>query len=222
MIEVRDLYFSYKNKNVILGINYIFENDLIYGFIGRNGAGKTTFLECLNGSLKIIRGKLMIDGIDHTKSSYLNNPLVMINNDKIFYKNLTVIEHLKFVSLYADNVNVEKLLITFNLLEYKNCFPNELSLGTSQRLNIALRMINSSANIIADEPFSGLDPIETKKLQETFSSLRNRTGTMVISSHDILSLVSLCDKLLFLKNGNIIEVDKENIGKINEIQKLLQ
>lgn len=143
MIQVEDLYFSYKNKGVLLGGDYIFKNDHIYGLIGRNGAGKTTFLECLDGSLKITKGKIVIDEVDYTNSSYLENPLKMINNDKIFYKKLTVIEHLQFISLFSNVVEVETTLTNYNLDEYKYCYPNELSLGTSQRLNIALRMMNS-------------------------------------------------------------------------------
>jgi ABC-type multidrug transport system ATPase subunit len=119
-------------------------------------------------------------------------------------------------------VDVDKTLSTYNLIEYKHCFPNELSLGTSQRLNVAIRMMNSTPNIIADEPFNGLDPIESKNLQDVFMGLKSNKGTMIISSHDILSLVSLCDKLIYLKEGKLVEVDKENIGEINEIHKLLQ
>lgn len=222
MIQVVDLYFSYKDKEVLLGIDYIFEDNLIYGLIGRNGAGKTTFLECLNGSLRINKGKIMIDDLDYTRSQYLKNPLKIINNDKIFYKNLTVREHLQFVSLCCHHADVENILSTYHLMAYKDCFPNELSLGTSQRFNIALRMINSPENIIADEPFNSLDPVEAKALQDIFKDLKSDAGTMIISSHDILSLTSLCDKLLFLKDGKLLEVDKDDIGEINEIHQLLQ
>ncbi|WP_423363080.1 ATP-binding cassette domain-containing protein [Mycoplasma sp. P36-A1] len=221
MIVIKNLSFSYGNKKILENINFSFYNNNIYGLIGRNGIGKTTFLECLNGNNKIIEGELMINNVDYTKKSFLNNPLLIINNQKIFYKNLTVKEHFNLFTILND-LDINKTLEIFNLVDYSDYFPNELSLGTSQRFNIALRLVCRNNDILADEPFNGLDLIEIQNLQSIFHKLKNKQRSIIISSHDILSLVSICDVILHLKNGRLEIIDKKDTDEINKIQTILQ
>ncbi|KAI0986939.1 hypothetical protein GJ496_006714 [Pomphorhynchus laevis] len=106
--------------------------------------------------------------------------------------------------------------------EYKDKLPSELSLGTAQRFNIALKLFNSNADVIADEPFNGLDLIQSESIQQYIKKLKNKDRTIIISSHDILSLKEICDEIVFLKDGILTVVDNNNSLEVNRIHELLK
>lgn len=219
MINIKNLSFNYKHKTVLKDLNIILEDGKTYGLIGKNGTGKTTLFNCLNGKLKANSGEVIVDGIDVTHLSYLDNPLTIIDNSKIFFKDLTVREHLNLYNTKSVT-EINEILSEFNLLDYQDNFPSQLSLGTSQRLNIALRMQNlKSNNILADEPFNGLDIVEVEELKRKFMELKKQQYMLIISSHNILSLASICDEILFLKDGDLTMVkafDKVEMESVYE------
>lgn len=218
MIKISNLNFGYKNNIVLNNINITLNNNLIYGLVGRNGSGKTTMFDCIQGKYNNYQGDIIIDGVSYRNKSYLQNPITVINNDKIFFNNLTVEEHFKL--LKKNPTALSTIFSEYNLDIYRNCYPYQLSLGTAQRFNIALRMQqNNCSNIVADEPFNGLDPIEVESLKKKFIDLK-KNKMVIISSHDISSLVSICDFLIFLKDGKITveQVDNEiDERKVNEL-----
>lgn len=220
MIKVNNLSFDYGGEKILDNLTFKLEDKKIYGLVGRNGAGKTTLFNCLIGKYKIKEGKILIDGKNTTDMKYLDNPLVLIDNSKIFFKDLTVKEHFNLLNNSMKKEEVAELMKAYNLLEYEGMYPGELSLGTAQRFNIALRMQHmKSNNVLADEPFNGLDPVETEELKKKFSHLK-KEKMVIISSHDILSLTSLCDEIIFLKDSKITKVkigDNQEIGKIYEL-----
>ncbi len=217
MIEITNLSFGYKNNTILKCISMTLNNNQIYGLVGRNGSGKTTMFDCIQGKYNSYQGDVIIDGVSYRNKSYLQNPITVINNDKIFFNNLTVEEH--FNLLKKTSTELYTIFSEYNLDIYRNCYPYQLSLGTAQRFNIALRMQqNNCRNIIADEPFNGLDPIEVESLKKKFIDLK-KNKMVLISSHDISSLVSICDFLIFLKDGKITveQVDqKTDKRKVNE------
>lgn len=210
MIEIKDLTFKYsKQKTIVDNVTYKFEDNMIYGIIGKNGIGKTTLLQCLDGTNKIEFGQLIIDGKDCTKLNFLNNPLVILNNEKVFYNNLTVNEHLLILKRYHKSLDISNVVKQFHLCEYLDSYPSQLSLGTAHRLNLALRITGQTKNIVADEPFNSLDPFEAESLCQQFKKMKSNQGTIIISSHDIQSLFNLCDVILHLDQGKLKEVKQD-------------
>lgn len=220
MIEIKNLSFEYTNKKILDNITLKLENRKIYGLVGRNGAGKTTLFNCLIGKNKIKSGSVIVDGKNTTTLKYLDNPLMLIDNSKIFFKSLTVKEHFSLLDKTKDEI--ERIINDYNLSDYETLYPGELSLGTAQRFNIALRMQHiETANILADEPFNGLDPVETEELKKKFINLKSEK-MVIISSHDILSLTSLCDEIIFLKGAKTTMAKIDDNQKIEKIYELLQ
>lgn len=223
MIEINNIYFEYiKGQPILDHIDFTFENNKIYGLVGKNGVGKSTLFECLTGLKKAKKGQVKINNKEYTNESYLKNPLVLLNNDKIFYPKLTVIEHLQLLKSYHNEINVEDILRKYNLEDYAYHMINQLSLGTKQRLNIGIKLAGSDYDLLADEPFNGLDIIEAENLMKIFSNSKNKSRSIIISSHDILSLTTICDQIIFLKNGKLKNVDINEIREINKIHEFLQ
>ncbi|MGL5478241.1 MAG: ATP-binding cassette domain-containing protein [Clostridium sp.] len=223
MIEIKNIYFEYvKDKPILDNIDFSFENNKVYGLVGRNGVGKSTLFECLVGLKKVKKGEVNINSIKYTNESYLKNPLVLLNNDKIFYSKLTVLEHLQLLKSYHTKINVEDILRKYNLEEYSYHMVNQLSLGTKQRLNIGIKLAVSDCDILADEPFNGLDLIESENLMRIFLESKNKNKSIIISSHDILSLTNVCDEIVFLKNGKLINININEITEMNKVHEFLQ
>lgn len=222
MIEIKNLSFEYGNKTILNEVTLKLENNKIYGLVGRNGAGKTTLFNCLIGKHKLSKGNVIVDGLNTSKMKYLENPLVLIDNSKIFFKNLTVREHFNLLDKERSKEDIKQIINEYNLSDYEALYPGELSLGTAQRFNIALRMQHiETDNILADEPFNGLDPVETEELKKKFIDLKNEK-MIIISSHDILSLTSLCDEIIFLKEAKVTKVEINDNIEVGKIYDFLQ
>lgn len=207
MIKLSKIRFGYTDEMVIDNVTRNFSKGMIYGIVGKNGVGKSTLLDLIASKLYPNEGQITIDNIDITKVSYIENPAAVINNEKIFYKNLTVREHFGLLKLYEKNLDIEHVLEEFNLVSYADNLPSELSLGTAQRFNIALKSVKNLDVILADEPFNGLDPLEVERLKSFFADLKQKGCTMLISSHDIHALETLCDEILILKDGQLFETE---------------
>ncbi|WOO86482.1 ABC transporter ATP-binding protein [Mollicutes bacterium LVI A0039] len=218
MVKLNNVKFGYKpNDLVIEDVTYEFLKGNIYGVAGKNGAGKSTLFDLIASKIVANAGQIEVDGVDAKNMSYIENPIIVLNNEKIFYKDLTVYEHFKLLKIYKRDLDITRKLEEFNLVSYADNLPSELSLGTAQRLNIALKSVNSLNIILADEPFNGLDPIEVERLKAFFTDLRNQGSLIIVSSHDIHNLEQLCDKMLILKDGMLTEVSLDgNEGEIHE------
>ena len=116
---------------------------------------------------------------------------------------------------------IERILDGLGLKKYENYSPLELSKGTMQRLNNACAMIQEEKITIFDEPFSGLDPVQMKLLENVIVEFHKKEkGIYIISSHDIECLQNVCDKCLLLHNGQIREINMEEVDR-EEIAKIL-
>lgn len=130
---------AYDDEEILKGITYNFKDGLIYGLIGKNGAGKTTLLKTMCRLIQENTGKIFIDDECVDNIDYLSLPISFINDEGIFYNNLTVNEHLllicstKGIKKSLAFSKIEKLMDMLKLTKYKNYFPEMLSKGTLQR-----------------------------------------------------------------------------------------
>lgn len=201
---------EFKNKAVLKGVSFNIEAGDIYGLIGENGAGKTTFLKLIVNLLKPTSGNIQVLGKEIKKDSYdyLRNMGALID-EPVFYKKLTLYEnfkvHCEYLGFY-DEEKLENVLRRIGLHNKKDRKIKELSFGEKQRLAIAYALITEPELLILDEPTNGLDPIAIVELREILLKLnREFNTTIIISSHAINELETLVNKVMFLKNGEIVE-----------------
>lgn len=201
---------EFKNKAVLKGISFNIEAGDIYGLIGENGAGKTTLLKLIVNLLKATSGNIQVLGKEIKKDSYdyLRNIGALID-EPVFYKKLTLYEnfkvHCEYLGFY-DEEKLEGVLKRIGLHNKKSKKIKELSFGEKQRLAIAYALITEPELLILDEPTNGLDPIAIVELREILLKLnREFNTTIIISSHAINELETLVNKVMFLKNGEIVE-----------------
>lgn len=201
---------EFKNKAVLKGVSFNIEAGDIYGLIGENGAGKTTILKLIVNLLKPTSGNIQVLGKEIKKDSYdyLRNIGALID-EPVFYKKLTLYEnfkiHCEYLGFY-DEEKLESVLKRVGLHNKKGKKIKELSFGEKQRLAIAYALITEPELLILDEPTNGLDPIAIVELREILLKLnREFNTTIIISSHAINELETLVNKVMFLKNGEIVE-----------------
>lgn len=182
----------------------------IHGLIGENGAGKTTLLKLIVSLLKPTSGNIQVLGKEIRKDSYdyLRNIGALID-EPVFYKKLTLYEnfkvHCEYLGFY-DEEKLESVLKRVGLHNKKGRKIKELSFGEKQRLAIAYALITEPELLILDEPTNGLDTIAIVELREILLKLnREFNTTIIISSHAINELETLVNKVMFLKNGEIVE-----------------
>ncbi|MFR4996886.1 MAG: ABC transporter ATP-binding protein [Clostridium paraputrificum] len=201
---------EFKNKAVLKGVSFNIEAGDIYGLIGENGAGKTTLLKLIVNLLKPTSGNIQVLGKEIKKDSYdyLRNIGALID-EPVFYKKLTLYEnfevHCEYLGFYHEE-KLESVLKRVGLHNKKSKKIKELSFGEKQRLAIAYALITEPELLILDEPTNGLDPIAIVELREILLKLnREFNTTIIISSHAINELETLVNKVMFLKNGEIVE-----------------
>ena len=201
---------EFKNKTVLKGVSFNIEAGDIYGLIGENGAGKTTLLKLIVNLLKPTSGNIQVLGKEIKKDSYdyLRNIGALID-EPVFYKKLTLYEnfkvHCEYLGFY-DEEKLESVLKRVGLHNKKDRKVKELSFGEKQRLAIAYALITEPELLILDEPTNGLDTIAIVELREILLKLnREFNTTIIISSHAINELETLANKVMFLKNGEIVE-----------------
>ncbi|MDT2750278.1 ABC transporter ATP-binding protein [Streptococcus parauberis] len=226
MIEINNIDMSYGQEKVLDGISYKFYPDNIYGLIGKNGAGKTTLLKIMSRLIRKNKGNIIINEDCVNKKDYLKLPMTYISDSPIFYSDLTIREHLLLICNikgFSKNEAIEKIDFLINLLKlekYENMFPSALSKGTLQRLNIAIGLIRDESIVLMDEPFITLDPVQVESVENLILELKNKNKTFIISSHDIDSLESICDKYLILRNGKLLEYNPNEINR-KDISKII-
>jgi len=202
---------QFGNNQVLKNINCDFQNGTIHGIVGLNGAGKTTFFNVLAKVLKPDTGLLKLNGVNLgiKDTAYLET----VN---FFYSRITGNEYLKIF---------RQTNLDFSLPILQNYFKLPLdelvenySTGMKKKLALLAVLKQNQPIFILDEPFNGLD-LETNKILEIIiTTLRKKDKTIFVSSHIIEPLLSICDKIHLLENGNFITTfDKNEFDKIDDI-----
>lgn len=215
-IEVKNLKKNFKNKEVIKGINITFETGKIYGFVGRNGSGKSVFLKILCGLYNPTSGSVIIDGKDIFKEKkFLPNTRAMIDRP-CFLPDLKGIDNLELLASIQNKINkeqIEKTMDSVGLKEEKNKKYKEYSLGMQQKLNVAQVIMEDPDIMIFDEPFNGIDIKSTKKIKDLI--LEKKQNKIILITSHIKEDILLSDELYLFDDGKIEKI--ENVEKyINE------
>jgi ABC-2 type transport system ATP-binding protein len=201
-----------KEKLVLKGINLQIEKGEIFGILGPNGAGKTTLLSILSTLLLPDRGKVQILGINCLQDGHRIREKVNISSGNAnFLWSLTVQENLHFYGMLYGlagkqrEEKVKALVSLFNLEEHRDVPFDRLSTGMKQRLSLAKSLLNDPAVLFLDEPTVGLDPSVSIWIREQIRSIQKERGmTVLLTTHNMREAEYLCNRIAFLKTGEIV------------------
>lgn len=203
-IEVKALRKSFDNLKVIKGLNMSVSTNEIYGFLGANGAGKTTVFKMMTGLLKEDSGNLFILGKDAgTHRDEILRSVGMSIETPVFYEHLSAEENLSIHLAYMDaEGDIHKTLTMVGLSEIDNRPVSKFSLGMRARLAIARAMIHNPQILILDEPVNGLDPQGIRDMRTLFKCLCDEHGkTILLSSHTLSEVAHIADTIGIISNG---------------------
>lgn len=203
------------NKNVVLdNLSMDIPYGEITGIIGTSGSGKTTILNILIGFIKQTSGKILFQSREVLKDiTNVSTIFGFASQGGSFYYELSVQENLMyFGKLYGLKTKdlkkrIDYLLKTLDLEQARKILAKSLSTGMARRLDIACALIHSPKVLILDEPTEDLDPLLRKELIKTLKKIRDDGTTIILTSHLLTELESLCDKIAILKNGKIVKMD---------------
>ena len=191
--EFNDISYSYGQSIALDSLSFFAPRGEIVGLIGENGAGKTTAVKTIVRFIKPEHGTISINGTDIQKIKLEQYPVSYIPDTPVFYEELSLLEHLQFVkALFPDiPVSIEDTIVRFDLQEHCNKVPAALSKGTQQKLSIAMALLRSFDILVADEPFTGLDPTQIAVLKDCLLEVK-QAGKIAAESVSALITDSLC------------------------------
>lgn len=206
MLKLNSIDKRFKSIVVADNVNVQLEN-CTYGLLGRNGSGKTTLLRCITKIEKLNGGSITYsDGVKET-NDYLTHIGYLPQNFEIFNE-LTPHEVLQFFANLKDygitDDEINNLLKSLNLFSKKDTVVKKLSGGMKRRLGIAQALIGNPDIVLLDEPTAGLDPEERLNFKNVVREIK-KDRCVVLSTHIITDIESLCDKILILSNGVITQ-----------------
>ncbi|MGB0599568.1 MAG: ABC transporter ATP-binding protein [Rubripirellula sp.] len=206
MIEVRGLRKLYENHLAVDDISFTLEPGQICGMVGPNGAGKTTTLRCLAGLIPATSGSLQVAGCDLSADLLpLKQRVAYVPDDPPLFDDLTVREHLDFIGqLYRVTDHHQKsieLLRQFDLLKKYEAAATTLSRGMRQKLAVCCAYLFNPQVLLLDEPLTGLDPPGIRVLLDSVRERAEAGTTIIISSHLLAMIESVCTHLLVITEG---------------------
>ena len=207
IIKLRDISKKRGQTEIFNHLNMTVYQKDIYGFIGQNGAGKSTTMKIIMSLIKETQGQLeLFDTLDNQIN---RSRIGAIIENPAFYPYMTAYENLKYYIQYKGIVeinSIEKVLKMVGLENARKKKYKNYSLGMKQRLGLALALINHPDLLILDEPLNGLDPQGIVELREILSHLNKKYGiTMLISSHILDELEMIATRYGFIHQGQMIE-----------------
>ena len=204
MIEAINLSKNFEDIKALDNINANIKEGSVFGLIGTNGAGKSTFLKILAGVLKPDAGSISVDGGEVFENVSSKEKLFYISDEQYFFANTTPVELIRFYSsVYKnfDNKKCEEILKAFDLNRKVNTF----SKGMKKQLCIALGVSANTKYLLCDETFDGLDPVMRQVVKSLFAAeMEDRGLTPIIASHNLRELEDICDHVGILHKGGIL------------------
>lgn len=219
MIEIRNLTKYFWNNKILNNLNFDIQEAKITGFIGDNGAWKSTTMKILATSLTDYEGTVSIFGKNLKENIYDLREMIWFMPDQYgLYQDLSVCEYLEFfLQAYEIPVNhdfIDETLALVHLWDKKDTPMKWLSRGMTQRVLLAKALITQPKFLILDEPASGLDPKLRLVLKNILQNLKENWVTIFVSSHILSELEAMVDNIIIIDNGEILYS-----GCIQEFQK---
>ena len=216
MIEVKNLYKSFEEKEVLKGISTVFEDGKINLIIGQSGSGKTVLMKNLVGLFEPTSGQILYDGRDFvhmTKKEkvMMRREMGMIFQAAALFDSLTVLENVMFPLDMFSNMTLRErtkramyCLERVNLVGAESKYPGEISGGMQKRVAIARAIAMNPKYLFCDEPNSGLDPKTSLVIDDLLHSItREFNMTTIINTHDMNSVMGIGENIVFINKGHV-------------------
>ena len=218
---------SYGSKQVLKDVDFVFEEGRIYGLLGRNGAGKTTFFNCINSDIDINSGSfyLMDENEPDKKIELLPEDIGYLVSTPTVPEFMTGREFLKFFLEVHDEIKPDKTIDEY--FDYmmvpeddRDRLLKDYSHGTKNKMQMLLNIIASPKLVLLDEPLTSLDVIIAEEMKNVIKSQKQGRIT-IFSTHLLDVAVDLCDEIVLLHNGRLEPIDKSNLGNSDFKEKII-
>ena len=216
-VEVTRINKTYADKVAVDDLSFSVSQNEIFGLIGPNGAGKTTTLRMMMDIIRPDSGEISILG--EKLSEFTKNKLGYLPEERGLYKKLTVMDSIVYLASLkgmdprAAREKGEKLLQQTGMLPNAGKKIDQLSKGMGQLIQLIVTTIHDPELLILDEPFSGLDPVNTELMKNMIVDLRNKGKAIILSIHQMNQVEELCDRILMINNGHSVLY-----GELSEIK----
>lgn len=204
---VKNVNKSFGDKHVVDNISFSLEEPGVFGLLGTNGAGKTTTIRMILGIIKKDSGEITWNGKAVTRGNvnfgYLPEERGLYPKSTI-YDQLVYFANLKGLDKRAADKAVKMWLDKLNLMEYINSPAEKLSKGNQQKVQFITSMLHDPDLIVLDEPFSGLDPVNTEILSKIMKDLVKSGKYIIMSSHQMSVIEEFCSDLVILNRGKTV------------------
>lgn len=233
MLKIENVTKYYGNFLAVKNLSFEVKEGEIFGLLGVNGAGKTTTFRMITGLLDKTEGTITLD--EKTIDYNATDKIGFLTEERSLLTKLTVKEQalfygqLKGMTKRQVEIELDRLLERFHILEYKDRKIKELSKGNQQKVQFIMSILHSPKLLILDEPFSGLDPINVELFKEVILEYKNEGRMIIFSSHRMDHVEYFCEKLLILVKGETVlegklknikdEYKKKNIKIIGDVKK---
>ena len=216
-LEVKDITKSFGDKQVLHGISFKVQSGRALGLLGRNGAGKTTTIRILMDVFRANSGEVLLDGEKFNQRKHL---IGYLPEERGLYPKKKVIEQMVYlgrirgISKSKAVANSKKWLKRLGVLEYENAKLETLSKGNQQKVQLASTLVCDPDIVILDEPFSGLDPVNSRILQDVVMELIGQNKIVIFSSHQMSYVEEFCKDIVIINKGDVVlSGDLDNIKR---------
>ena len=209
-LSIENLSKAYGNFQALNKVSFSVGNGKILGILGRNGAGKTTTIKSIMGIIEPDSGLITFDG---KPIKNRNISIGYLPEERGLYLNARVKEQLLYFAILNDMnkriaiKEIKSLLEEFKISNYLNKKVKTLSKGNKQKIQLISAILHKPKIVILDEPFSGLDPVNIELFKRTVRNLKEMGTTILFSSHRMEDVEEMCDRIVMLNKGNVIEDD---------------
>lgn len=214
-LELKDVCKNFGTKEAVKHLNITIDKPGVYGLLGTNGAGKTTTIRMILGIIKKTSGTISWNGKEVKRENvnfgYMPEERGVYPKTKI-YDQLMYFARLKGMKQKEANEAIDYWLKRLDMEEYRDMLAEKLSKGNQQKIQFIISVMNDPELIVLDEPFSGLDPVNTETLKEVMKELIKENKYIIMSSHQMASVEEFCTDLTILNRGTTVL--QGNLAKI--------
>jgi len=213
LIEVKDITKIYSKKTVLEGIALSINEGEIFGVIGKNGAGKSTFINILTGLVKQNSGDFIMLGHYSEHIDNIKQYMGVMPDTMNFYNNMKAINFLKYMmSLKKLSVSEEEITRLLEKLDLKGHEKKKIktySFGMKKKLSFMQAIAGNPKIVFLDEPTSGLDPESAKNIEDLIFDINKNGTTVILTSHNLNEIETLCHRIAVINKGRL-----ENVGSM--------
>lgn len=216
-LEIKNIRKSFGEKEVLHGISFEVESGTALGLLGRNGAGKTTTMRILMNVFKCNSGEILLDGKPFEPAK---QKIGYMPEERGLYPKRVILEQMVYLAKLrgmskAEAVkNSQKWLQRLEIEEYANRKLETLSKGNQQKVQLAATLVSEPDIIILDEPFSGLDPVNSQILKDVVNEMIQEGRLVIFSSHQMSYVEEFCENIVVINHGEVVlKGELKNIKK---------